>query len=616
MLNRDSPLCNAQFSIVSYANWASWANASIPANYYDNVLAFRALYYASGIDDFIAASNTLAARYWVIVADYYDGYYIADGNYLGEPKNQSITGLILWSWDQSVDVMSGLKQLWKYWDYLSVGFPSGISWQTNVGDLRDDGYMMAGFGLCYLYSPDGPTRSTCLNDIDQSLNHIFIPGEVGNTWNVATVQPEGPRCSGCDAEGVIGNAAGTVYVTVTDGSTTITIHGSTWSQANFSETTPYDMPIWFCTNCWGHGQFGLNGTTLVKQISDLGGDSVAYVVTSATSTTATLATPYDSGACPTGCNKTAEIAATAGMGVLPYMHGMFVGSLATYVLQALVAAGSSYAADLAAVKRMVADGLVFLQSAFDPSGTGMYGAQNFQGCAAILNPNHCAAGNVPAGEAMRGYAAGYAINPTSPNKTAGDAVYNTFWAKSVGGWGTPVGLNGPCPSPLQCTSCATHCYLFAANDTDDSDSGGFMLSAGAIYNKWFGFYWGYGFGFQLAGGARRRGCRYVDQWELYRGGKGRNQLMETFPWQMVQNFGLNGLVAALVVWLFNKWAGPFLAALKDHTVATTQQASAIGALAETVKEGQSTGVEILIAVRVQSSKIDQLERAIAALDGG
>jgi hypothetical protein len=84
---------------------------------------------------------------------------------------------------------------------------------------------------------------------------------------------------------------------------------------------------------------------------------------------------------------------------------------------------------------------------------------------------------------------------------------------------------------------------------------------------------------------------------------------------MVQQFGSTGVIVGLIFWLFNKWAGPFLAALRDHTVATTQQASAIGDLANTVKEGQSTGTEILIAVRVQSSKIDQLDRAIMALDG-
>jgi hypothetical protein len=117
----------------------------------------------------------------------------------------------------------------------------------------------------------------------------------------------------------------------------------------------------------------------------------------------------------------------------------------------------------------------------------MYGAMNFQGCTAYLNPNHCAPGNVPAGEAMRGFSAGFLLSPTSLNKASGDTVYNSFWAKP--GYKSPIGLNGPCAPYV-------HCYLYAANDVLDSDGGGFMLTAAnAQMNKWQGFYWGYGFGF-------------------------------------------------------------------------------------------------------------------------
>lgn len=91
--------------------------------------------------------------------------------------------------------------------------------------------------------------------------------------------------------------------------------------------------------------------------------------------------------------------------------------------------------------------------------------------------------------------------------------------------------------------------------------------------------------------------------------------MDPNLWKMAENFGSTGLIIAAFYVLMNRWAGPFLLALRDHTQATTQQAEAIASLANTVRESQSDQREVLIAVRVLASKMDQFERAISAMEG-
>src|ERR1035441_1177756 len=47
-----------------YAPVWGWAQSAAPGNYYDNVAAYYALYYRSGIDDYLTAARALADRFW------------------------------------------------------------------------------------------------------------------------------------------------------------------------------------------------------------------------------------------------------------------------------------------------------------------------------------------------------------------------------------------------------------------------------------------------------------------------------------------------------------------------------------------------------------------------
>lgn len=83
------------------------------------------------------------------------------------------------------------------------------------------------------------------------------------------------------------------------------------------------------------------------------------------------------------------------------------------------------------------------------------------------------------------------------------------------------------------------------------------------------------------------------------------------------DFGGIGVLAVALVLLYrllDKFGGQFLKATQEQTVAMTQQAAAVTSLVETVKEGQNDQREVLIAVRMQSEKIDRLGKYLEAID--
>jgi len=340
--------------------------------------------------------------------------------------------------------------------------------------------MMAGFSLCYLYDPDPSHKSSCLDALHSTINNLWTPLEINNTWQ--TPNPDNLSYASAD---------GSVYVTVTDGSRNITLHGSTWSAGTFQNSQPYDEWVWFCDHCWYRGVFAFNGVSPVRQNSDLG-DTAAYQVSFVTdSTHAVLTSPYNSnGQCPFGCNKSMEIGVIVGLGTQPYMQAMLAGVFGTYVHQALVAAGPNYRDDLNMVRKFVADTLIFLQTSYDATGKGMFGGMNYVSCMGPYQYSNefCAPGTSLSGEAMRGFAAGYALFPSAASKEIGNNIYNSMWGKP--GFSSPVTPNAPC-TPYT-GKLLSACYLI---DADDSSQGGYMLTVGdPRTNKWFGFFNGYGFG--------------------------------------------------------------------------------------------------------------------------
>ena len=73
------------------------------------------------------------------------------------------------------------------------------------------------------------------------------------------------------------------------------------------------------------------------------------------------------------------------------------------------------------------------------------------------------------------------------------------------------------------------------------------------------------------------------------------------------DLGVAGLIIFVAWKLLDAWAGRFLEV-------QNKQATAMGELAAAVREGQGEGREMLLAVRVLASKVDEVKEWVRELD--
>jgi hypothetical protein len=76
--------------------------------------------------------------------------------------------------------------------------------------------------------------------------------------------------------------------------------------------------------------------------------------------------------------------------------------------------------------------------------------------------------------------------------------------------------------------------------------------------------------------------------------------------QALADLGTSGLMIFVIWRLADKWAGKFLAAQEG-------QAQAMSSLAQAVKDGQGEQREVLLAVRVMATKLDEVKEEIRTL---
>jgi hypothetical protein len=157
-----------------------WLNLNTPANYYDNVQAYYALYFRSGLDKYLIAARNLADRWWTC-PEIDRGMAFNDGNFFGqqEGRSNSVSGLILRAFDNSdghPDMWAGLHNIWEFsYNVLVSDFPN---WDKNIGiDPRETGYILAQLAYCALWdqdstdlAPGGITyQNYCRNGIERSF---------------------------------------------------------------------------------------------------------------------------------------------------------------------------------------------------------------------------------------------------------------------------------------------------------------------------------------------------------------------------------------------------------------------------------------------------------------
>ena len=192
------------------------------SNYYDDVAGLYALYYRSGLDDYLTAARTLADRFWKYrlgsgtLCNSSPGPNQCGGN--NAPREQSLIGMVLRATDGRPDMWPGLENLFTYY----MMFLNNIDLVWGLWDIREEAYHMAMISYCGMFDPNQTFRSNCKSALSTAMNGL---------WNV-TQSPDGTwqqlYTSADSWEG------GTTSVSLTHGSTQVTGNGTAWNSGEFT----------------------------------------------------------------------------------------------------------------------------------------------------------------------------------------------------------------------------------------------------------------------------------------------------------------------------------------------------------------------------------------------
>lgn len=84
--------------------------------------------------------------------------------------------------------------------------------------------------------------------------------------------------------------------------------------------------------------------------------------------------------------------------------------------------------------------------------------------------------------------------------------------------------------------------------------------------------------------------------------------------KIIETLGTTGLIVWVIWKLVDRWAGKFLDVQIKQATAMGAQAVSLGALAEGVRQGQGEDRELLIAVRVLATKVDETKAWVKQLN--
>lgn len=438
----------------------NWVFSNTPGNYYDNVLAFYALYYRSGLTRYRDAARLLAHNFWY--GPFYDrgqnydtaslgGTFIASG----PGRGQSQTGLILWSLESGENIWPGMDIVLAYQKSVVYDYGVAHSWVVQVGDLREAGYLTAAEALCTQYHTDGSKRSSCLSQLKTIVNSFWVPLQITGTGH-GNWRNTNPLVLN------VGNANGLVYVNATNGSNSVVATGTSWVSGQFYAGTV----VWLYDN-W------LDPTIPGKQNSGTG-DSAFYVGTYVDPTHITLDRNYTG----TTGQHGMIVSQLAGFGTQPFMEGIWGGQAGSIVYDALVNCGVSCATEAAIVKQFSIDSAGWITGNATSADHTIYTGAEFLNCSPLGSDlDNCGPGEVLNAEVMKNYNVAYLHNLDPAIKTAGDNLYTREWCKPTGGW--------------TCGTAGFGSYNLAV---DDYPTGYQTNPADPQSNKWNGYNFGYGFG--------------------------------------------------------------------------------------------------------------------------
>jgi hypothetical protein len=282
----------------------TWAYNAAPANYYDNVAAFYALYYRSGIVDYLNAARKLADRFWTCPQTDRGNTYLPAGgmNEAAWPnRSEAVLGLVLRANDSRADMWPGLSSMNQY--DLGYALDYYAEFLPGMYDGREQAYGLARVSYCALYNPDATMKSNCKAWISSALTRIWTPARFADGgWHQWFASSESGAPNGW---GPSSSAA------LTNGSANVTGTNTSWSSSDVGGL------IWFTNGC--------TGSVCPRPSSNAGGDTAVYTVNSVgDSTHLTLNTTYagTTGTHGWAIEDTSTGSMVIGYGQLPYMMGL------------------------------------------------------------------------------------------------------------------------------------------------------------------------------------------------------------------------------------------------------------------------------------------------------
>lgn len=429
-------------------NWG-WGQANSPGNYYDNVAAYYALYYRSGIDDYLTAARKLADRVWRSPMIDRGASEIAGhgGRYGFAERSISALGLVLRALElqgMTTDMWPGLHHIWD----TSMGYLTNAANGGTSGtlDTRGKAYHLAMVSYCALYDSDPSYRANCQTAAANSFANIWTP----------SLSPDGSwpqlfySLSSWDSQ---------TSVSMINGSQIVAGNGTAWIAGNYPAT------IWFTND------------PANRPPNNYAGDPQVYSATFVDANHLSLDRPYQG---TSGMHGWASVAGTGmlGWGAQPAQMGVlaFAFDLAAKALAGAYPPGAALAQNY----RLTAANWIRTYG-YWPLQKGLYlYAQGINCQAPISDANSaCTGGNAPADaralspEALRGVMAAYASSQDSGFRDFADTLYNAMFAK-------PNTCTGATP-------CVPDGYYVSGLDT-----GGYMMTGAApLGNAWFGMVFGF-----------------------------------------------------------------------------------------------------------------------------
>lgn len=453
----------ADGSGLSYSdnlNRQAWSYNMAPANYYDNVAAFYALYYRSGVVDYLNAARKLADRFWECPQIDRGTSFTGNGNGGAFPaRSSSVMGLVLRALDGRPDMWAGLHKIWNFFGTEYIGSSPGnidydLQWGPGLFDVREVAYHLAMISYCALYDTDPTYKSKCQTWVSGAISGLFTQRRSADggwyqlvahyySW---TTPP--------------------TTVTLTHGSTAVTGNGTSWTPGPFGGTSN----MWFT-----------NSSSVPA--SNAGGDPVFYNPAFVDATHLMLDRPYEG---VTGTHGWAFSTSTVddpfvGFGSWVYMQGL-LGIAFDFAAKAIETSDPTNSA--LAHSYNVGTATWIRTYGYRATTKAVYYGAQFVNCQVpIPEGNNICTGNfnadearVLSAEAIRAVMAAYAYNQDPGLRSFADLLFNAMWAK-------------PTTCPAGSTVCVPDGAYVSAYDNNGADMAGTPPAGQAP--KWFGDVWGF-----------------------------------------------------------------------------------------------------------------------------